>query len=931
MKFIHVEKARVHNLKNLSIKIPRNKFTVITGPSGSGKSSLAFNTIHGESQRRYMESLSSYARQFLGQIEPPDVENISGLSPSIAIDQKTKSSNPRSTVGTTTEIYDYMRVLFAKLGKAHSPISGEPLQALTKQEIVADIMNHPLKSRVFIFAPIIKAQKGEHKELIAKYQSMGFSKIRINGEVCEIENPIKFYKSKKNNIEIVIDRVLLKKESEPRLFDSVEQALKISKGFIYVQIDNELKLYSQYYYSHKDHKSYPPLTEKLFSFNSPQGACPHCNGLGVTKDFSKEALLKDENIPLLQGAIPILKNQSFLSNMIKSIAEKESIDLQIPYKEIPESFVSLLYKGSQKKYTYKFESENSKFHFTKTFEGIPKILRKKYEKSSSLRLRDRLESFMRIQTCQKCQGQRLKAYPLSTKIKNKSIMDLCLMPINELYTFFKNLNFEKVKDKVIGEKILKEICTRLEFMNNVGLSYLNLNRSATTLSGGESQRIRLATQIGSALSGVLYVLDEPSIGLHQRDNQKLIQTLIKLKNLGNTLIVIEHDEETMRNADFLIDIGPGAGIHGGEIVAKGGQKEFQRQKSLTADYLSGRKKIQVPKKRRPQKDFLSLTKAKGNNLKGITLRVPLNNMTCITGVSGSGKSTLIHQVLAPALKNYLDKRNFRHSNFEKLTGHEKIKSLILLDQSPIGRTPKSNPATYSKLFDHIRKIFSQTNEAKVRGYKQGRFSFNVKGGRCEECEGNGLKKIEMHFLPDVFVKCETCDGKRYNQETLNVLYRGKNIYDILNMTVEEALSFFKNYLPIKRILSMMNEVGLGYIKLGQPAPTLSGGEAQRLKLAKELSKKTRGHCLYLLDEPTTGLHFEDIKILLQALNKLVEQGNSIVVIEHNLDIIKSSDYIIDLGPEGGKNGGKVIAQGPPEEVLKVKISHTGRYLKKILS
>ena len=930
-KFIEVHKANVHNLKNVSVKIPRDKLTVITGPSGSGKSSLAFDTIYAEGQRRYIESLSSYARQFLGQIDPPEVESITGLSPSIAIDQKTKSTNPRSTVGTITEVYDYMRVLFAKVSTPHSPISGEKLQALNKQEIVDEIMGYAKKSKVFILAPIIRDQKGEHKELIAKYQSMGFSRIRINGELYLIDDEYKIAKTKRNTIEIVVDRLVLKNDSESRLFDSIEQALKFGKGIINVLIDDEEISYSENYYSQKDAKSYPPLDARLFSFNSPNGACPKCSGLGKTKEFSKLALVTDDSLPLLDGAIALLhKKNTFWANMIRSIAEAEKIDLTTPYKKLKKSFIDIIFNGSSKKYTYKFESENSKFHFSKKFAGLMSLLDKKHKETSSEKIIFELESFMVIETCSGCSGDRLAPYPLAATIENHSIMDIAKMSLEKSFDFFMKLKFKKKSQKIIADKLLKEIRDRLKFLNDVGLGYLTLNREANTLSGGESQRIRLATQIGSALSGVLYVLDEPSIGLHQRDNMKLIETLINLRDLGNTLLVIEHDEETMRHADYIIDIGPHAGVHGGEVVAEGNLSAILKKKGITSDYLSGREKIEIPKTRRTQEDYIKLIKAKENNLKDVDLNIPLNNLVCVTGVSGSGKSTLIHKVLTPAIKNSISSKSPRYPNFKKLEGADQVDSIIQLDQSPIGRTPKSNPATYSGLFDHIRKLFSNTNEAKMKGYGPGRFSFNVKGGRCDTCEGHGVIKIEMHFLPDVYVQCESCEGKRYNDETLLVQYRGKNIFDILNMTIEEGVDFFQNHTSIKRILSVMNDVGLGYMRLGQPATTLSGGEAQRLKLSKELAKKTRGHCLYLLDEPTTGLHFKDIKVLLKAINKLVNQGNTVLVIEHNLDVIKCADYIIDLGPEGGDKGGEIVVEGQPEKILKNKKSHTAKYLKDIL-
>lgn len=931
MDKIIVNKARVHNLKSVDVVIPRNTLTVITGPSGSGKSSLAFDTIYAEGQRRYIESLSSYARQFIGQIEPPDVESISGLSPAIAIDQKSTTKNPRSTVGTITEIYDYLRIFYARLGIAHCPESGEPVAKQTPQQIVEKVLKFKEGSKLQILSPIIRSKKGEHKEELAKYQAMGYSRIRLNGEIITLDEKVSVPKAKFNNIDLVIDRLVLKDGINTRLTDSIEQALKLSDGYLVVLQDDKEHFFSEKNYSFKSGKSYPDLEPRLFSFNSPLGACPTCNGLGISKNFDEESLVLDENLSILEGAIPAITKSSYLLQMIKCIADAEKTDLTKPFKKLSDKFTKILYEGSEKIYNFKFESENSSFNFKKDFPGIKAWLERRYNESDSERTRESLEEFMIIKKCPDCQGKKLNPFALGVTIKNKSIMDVCDLSIAEGYEFFKDLDFHG-NEAIIAQKLLKEIRDRLKFLLNVGLNYLTLNRDAMTLSGGESQRIRLATQIGSALSGVLYVLDEPSIGLHQRDNEKLIQTLQNLRDIGNTVLVVEHDEDTMMAADYLIDMGPKAGIHGGSVVAAGTPVEIQKlDKSLTGKYLRGSHKIEIPKERRKLIEKIVLNKARENNLKDVSVNIPLGGMVCLTGVSGSGKSTLVHRVLIPALKNSLSKgRKSSSANYHSISGAENIQSLIELDQSPIGRTPHSNPATYTGLFDDIRNIFSNTNESKMRGYKPGRFSFNVKGGRCETCEGNGSIKIEMHFLPDVYVTCNQCRGRRYNNETLSVLYRGKSIADVLEMSIEEAASFFENHTKVSRALRTMNDVGLGYIKLGQPATTLSGGEAQRLKLSRELSKSTKGKTLYVLDEPTTGLHFEDINILLKALQKLVDLGHSLLIIEHNLDVIKTADWVIDLGPEGGKDGGEIVAEGTPEVVAKVKRSYTGKYLSKVL-
>lgn len=930
MEKIQIRKASVHNLKAIDIDIPRNTLTVITGPSGSGKSSLAFDTLYAEGQRRYIESLSSYARQFLGQMEPPDVESITGLSPAIAIDQKSTSKNPRSTVGTITEVYDYLRVLFARVGTAYCPESGDKLEAQSAEQIVKQLLKKPEKTKLQIMAPIISNQKGEHKELLSKYMSMGFARVRYNGDIVSLDDEFTLPKNKKSNVEIVVDRIVVKAGIKGRLTDSVEQALKIGEGNIFVLANDEEEFYSEHLYSHTSGKSYPELEPRLFSFNSPLGACKTCNGLGETKLFDRSKYIIDEGLSLAEGAIgPLGKKGGFYYSMVKSILTTEKVKESTPLKDWPAAVKKVVFEGSSKEYTFKFESERSQYKFKKVFPGLDIWLDTKYTESTSEKVRADLEKFMMIEECPDCHGQRLNAYARSVLVNKKSIMDLSVLSIEEASDFFKKLKFTGNK-AIIADKLLKEINGRLNFLLDVGLSYLSLNRSASTLSGGESQRIRLATQIGSALSGVLYVLDEPSIGLHQRDNDKLIKTLKHLKSLGNTVVVVEHDEDTMLSADHIVDIGPAAGVHGGEVVAQGTPAQIKKAKSVTGNFLSGRESIPLPEHRKKLTDFIKLKGVTKNNLKKLNVDIPLGGLICITGVSGSGKSTLVHQALVPGVKNYLRKNNSAKTCYQSITGVNKVDQVIEIDQTPIGKTPKSNPATYTKLFDLIRGIFSQTNESKIRGYKQGRFSFNVKGGRCEACEGNGVIKVEMNFLPDVFITCSECNGKRYNQETLSITYRGKNIADVLNMSIEEAKDFFQNHKKLHRTLETLDSIGLGYIKLGQASTTLSGGEAQRVKLSRELSKATRGHCLYVLDEPTTGLHFKDIQVLLEAIKKLIDLGHTVVIIEHNLDVIKSADYVIDLGPEGGKHGGEVVAVGTPEEVAKNKKSITGKYLKKYL-
>jgi excinuclease ABC subunit A len=931
---IIVNKSKVHNLKSVSVTIPKNSLTVITGPSGSGKSSLAFDTIYVEGQRRYIESLSSYARQFLGQYQPPDVESISGLSPAIAIDQKSTTKNPRSTVGTITEIFDYLRVLYARVGDLHDPESNEIIKKFTPPQIVRELTKLPEKTKVQLLAPIQVTDGTIASKEIIKFLGMGYSRARINGELVSLDESLKFKKNQKPILEIVIDRILIKDGIEKRLTESVEHTLKLGSGHINLLINDKRDIsYSEHMVSAASGKTFPDLEPRLFSFNSPIGACPKCNGLGQSREFNQESMIFDDSLPVLKGAIePLTKKNNFLYKMVECMMLEEGQDPDKPLKKISKKVHNILWYGTDKVYRYSFKSENSHFEFSKAFPGILNWFDKKFHETGSEKVRKNLENFMKIQECQSCKGYRLNEAALSTFIKDRNIMSLCLISIEECYEFFSK-PFLKGEKAQIGDKLIKEIKNRLKFLVDVGLGYLSLNRSAASLSGGESQRIRLATQIGSALSGVLYVLDEPSIGLHQRDNTKLIKTLKSLRDLGNTVIVVEHDEETMLESDYIIDLGPGAGRHGGEVVKTGKTANFLKDgKSLTARYLNRTESIPIPELRRKPSSFIELKGATHNNLNKVDIKIPMNCLVCITGVSGSGKSTLLHEVLVPACKNQVTPMGglYNRKNYHSISNLSSIKSIIELDQSPIGRTPHSNPATYTNLFDNIRKIYSQTPESQIRGYKQGRFSFNVKGGRCEECEGNGVKKIEMHFLPDVYIICSECKGRRYNNETLSVLYKGQSIADVLDMTIDDAFLFFKNHPKLNRILYTLISVGLGYMKLGQPATTLSGGEAQRLKLSRELAKRTKGKTLYILDEPTTGLHFADVKVLLKAINNLVTQGHSVLIIEHNLDIIKSADYLIDLGPDGGSKGGTIVATGTPEEVSKVKESFTGKYLKKCL-
>lgn len=922
---ITISKAKVHNLKSVSLDIPKNKIVVITGPSGSGKSSLAFDTIYAEGQRRYIESLSTYARQFIGKLDIPDVEFITGLSPSIAIDQKSGNRNPRSTVGTVTEIFDHLRVLYSTLGSQKCPQCKKEIKSFSAQQIVKALLALPLQSKIQILSPVIENIKGSHKEEISKYLSLGFSRARIDGKIDIISDNIQLDKDKAHTIELIIDRIVIKNDSSQRLTDSVELALKHSNGNIVVITDEETLFFSENPFCNMCKITLPELEPRLFSFNSPQGACHRCNGLGEAKGFTKNSITFDPSLGVLEGAIPILtKKNNFNHHMVKCILEEEGYSSSTPLLSLSKDIANTIFFGSTKIYNFSYKTENSSFNFSKNYNGIIKWLSNKFKSTTSEQARLALEKDMIIEKCPDCRGHRLNQFALSTTINDYNIMSLCDLNINEILSFIKDM-----PEQEVSKRLLKEISSRLSFLNNVGLNYLSLNRSANTLSGGESQRIRLATQIGSALSGIIYVLDEPSIGLHARDNSRLIQTFKALKELNNTVIVVEHDEATIRQADYIIDIGPHAGIHGGNIVATGDLEAIiNNPNSITGRYLSKEQSIPIPSERRKLSQFISLTGANENNILNLDIKIPLNGIVCITGVSGSGKSTLIHNILAPAIRNYLTKnKSPEKNNFQSISGLNSIKSIIELDQSPIGRTPNSNPATYTGLFDPIRTIYSSTPESKARGYNPGRFSFNIKGGRCETCEGNGVLKIEMHFLPDVYTTCPDCKGKRYNQETLSILYKGKSISEVLDMSIEDASEHFKNHSKMARILKTLINVGLGYIKLGQAATTLSGGEAQRLRLARELAKQTKGHCLYILDEPTTGLHFSDIQILLSSLSQLVDQNNSMIIIEHNMDVIKCADYIIDLGPDGGNAGGRLVTEGTPEQIQSHPTSYTGKFLK----
>lgn len=933
---IVIKGARAHNLKNIDVTIPRDKFVVLTGLSGSGKSSLAFDTIYAEGQRRYVESLSAYARQFLGQMEKPDVDSIEGLSPAISIDQKTTSRNPRSTVGTVTEIYDYLRLLFARIGHPHCPVHGIEITSQTVEQMVDRIIQYPEKTRLQILAPVITGRKGEHKTLFADIAKQGFVRVRVDGELRDLSDNIELEKNKKHTIEVVVDRIVVKPDIEARLADSIETALNLSGGQLLVDIMGQEELrFSSNFACPVCGFSMEELSPRMFSFNTPFGACPDCDGLGVEMIVDPDLLVPDTSKSIEDGAFQAWAGgtSNYYPQFLKSVCEHYDIPRDVPVSELSsEHMDKLLYGTGNQKVHFKYENDfGQKKEAFVTFEGIIPNLERRYRDTNSEGIREYIEGYMSSKPCDVCKGHRLKKESLAVTINGQNMAYATSLSIGEATRFFESLDLTP-KEKQIANLILKEINSRLGFLVNVGLDYLTLSRSAGTLSGGEAQRIRLATQIGSSLMGVLYILDEPSIGLHQRDNDRLISTLEHMRDLGNTLIVVEHDEDTMMAADYIIDIGPGAGIHGGQIIAQGTPKEIMEdESSLTGQYLSGRKFIPVNSTRRKTDDrWLEIRGAKENNLKNINVKIPIGVFTAVTGVSGSGKSTLVNEILYKTLARDLNRARVRPGQYKEMRGLEHIEKVIDIDQSPIGRTPRSNPATYTGVFDDIRDIFSQTNEAKIRGYKKGRFSFNVKGGRCEACRGDGIIKIEMHFLPDIYVPCEVCKGKRYNRETLEVKYKGKNISDVLEMTVEDATEFFVNIPKIHRKMQTLMDVGLGYIKLGQPATTLSGGEAQRVKLASELYRRSTGKTMYILDEPTTGLHVDDIDRLLVVLHRLVDSGESVLVIEHNLDVIKTADYLIDLGPEGGSGGGTIIATGTPEQIVKVPESYTGKYLKPIL-
>lgn len=936
-RYITIKGAREHNLKNIDVVIPRDKLVVLTGLSGSGKSSLAFDTIYAEGQRRYVESLSAYARQFLGQMNKPDVDYIEGLSPAISIDQKTTSRNPRSTVGTVTEIYDYLRLLFARVGRPHCPHCNEPITQQTIQQIVDQLLEWPERTRFQILAPVVRGKKGEHKAVLEDLRKEGFVRVRVDGEMRELSEDIQLERNKKHTIEVIVDRLIVREGIAERLADSLETAVEVSDGLILIDIiDGEEKLYSTKYACPHCGFSIEELEPRLFSFNSPFGACPACSGLGSNKEVDPELVVPDKNLSLNEGAIEPWDRSSsnYYSQLLESVCHAFSIDPDIPWRDLSEDQQELILYGCQdrKIQVHYVTSSGKKRVYSTYYEGVIPHLERRYRESSSDAVRSQIEDYMSESPCPVCRGRRLKPESLSVYVGGKNISQVTEMSVVEALQFFESVKLTE-KEAFIARQILKEIKARLHFLANVGLDYLTLNRKAGTLSGGEAQRIRLATQIGSGLMGVLYILDEPSIGLHQRDNTRLIQTLKRLRDVGNTLIVVEHDEETMREADYIIDIGPGAGANGGRVVAAGTVEEVSRiEESITGQYLAGKRKIQVPNQRRqPNGKWLEVKGAREHNLKNINVRFPLGTFTCITGVSGSGKSTLINEILYKGLAVRVAGRRIRPGEHDEILGTEHIDKVVEIDQSPIGRTPRSNPATYTKTFDLIRELFAATPLAKMRGYSRSRFSFNLKGGRCEACRGEGIIKIEMHFLPDVYVPCEVCGGKRYNRETLQVRYKGKSISEVLEMSVEEALSFFENIPRIERKLRTLYDVGLGYIQLGQPATQLSGGEAQRVKLAAELSRRSNGRTVYILDEPTTGLHMADIDKLLKVLQRLVDAGDTVIVIEHNLDVIKCADYIIDLGPEGGDKGGTVIATGTPEEVASMEHSYTGQFLRKVLS
>ncbi len=937
-KFIKIRGANEHNLKNIDLEIPRNELVVMTGLSGSGKSSLAFDTIYAEGQRRYMESLSSYARQFLGQMEKPDVESIEGLSPAISIDQKSTNRNPRSTVGTVTEIYDYFRLLYARIGIPHCPKCGREIKKQTVDQMVDQIMDMPERTKIQLLAPVVKGRKGEHVKLLEKARRSGFVRVKIDGNIYDLSEEIKLEKNIKHLIEIVVDRLVVKPGIEKRLADSIETVLGLSDGLLVVEvIGGELLTFSSSYACPDCGISMEEIEPRSFSFNNPFGACPDCFGLGYKMEFDEELMIPDKSLSLAEGAIQVMGWQSctdpssFTYGILKALSQEYSFDLTTPYQELSEDIQNVLLYGTDgREVQVHYKGQRGEGVYAVAFEGLIKNCERRYRETGSDTMKQEYETFMRITPCRACRGQRLKPGSLAVTVCDKNIYDVTNQSVRDLQVFLNGMTLTR-QQLLIGDQILKEIRARISFLMDVGLDYLSLTRATGTLSGGEAQRIRLATQIGSGLVGVAYILDEPSIGLHQRDNDKLLNTLRHLRDLGNSVIVVEHDEDTMRAADYVVDIGPGAGEHGGQVVAAGTAEELMKNpQSVTGAYLSGRIRIPVPEKRRAPAGWLTVKGAKENNLKNIEVKFPLGVMTCVTGVSGSGKSSLVNEILYKSMARQLNRARTIAGKYRSIEGMEQLDKVICIDQSPIGRTPRSNPATYTGVFDMIRDLFASTPDAKAKGYKKGRFSFNVKGGRCEACSGDGILKIEMHFLPDVYVPCEVCHGKRYNRETLEVKYKGKNIYDVLDMTVEEALAFFEHVPFIRRKIETLYDVGLSYIKLGQPSTTLSGGEAQRIKLATELSRRSTGKTVYILDEPTTGLHFADVHKLTEILNRLAEGGNTVIVIEHNLDVIKTADYIIDMGPEGGDGGGTVVAQGTPEEVAEVSSSYTGHYVKKYL-
>ncbi|TCT14212.1 excinuclease ABC subunit A [Natranaerovirga pectinivora] len=937
---IVVKGAKEHNLKNIDLTIPREKFIVFTGLSGSGKSSLAFDTIYAEGQRRYVESLSAYARQFLGQMEKPDVEHIEGLSPAISIDQKTTSRNPRSTVGTVTEIYDYFRLLFARIGIPHCPSCGKEIKKQTVDQMVDHIMSLEERTKIQLLAPVVRGRKGQHLKVLDQARKSGYVRARIDGNLYELTEDIDLDKNKKHTIEIIVDRLVVKEGIEKRLADSIETVLQITGGLLVVDVvDKESLTFSQSFACPDCGISIDEIEPRMFSFNNPFGACAECHGLGFKMEFDPELIVPNEKLTITEGAFVVpgwasaANDDSYVRSLLDGLAGAYKFNLRVPYEALSDEVKNILMYGTNgEKVKVIYSNERGTGEYDTEFEGILKNLERRYRETSSEYMRQEYEGYMTNTPCPKCKGARLNEEVLAITISDKNIADLTELSISDLYEFFNTVELND-RQKLIGEQILKEINARIGFLMDVGLDYLSLSRSAGTLSGGEAQRIRLATQIGSGLVGVVYILDEPSIGLHQRDNEKLLKTLDNLRSLGNTLIVVEHDEDTMFAADHIVDIGPGAGAHGGQVVAQGTAKEIMaNENSITGAYLSGKKKIEVPKTRRkPNGNWLTIKGASENNLKNVDVKIPLGVITSITGVSGSGKSTLINEILYKSLAKELSRSKVKPGKHKAIEGIEHLDKVIDIDQAPIGRTPRSNPATYTGVFDHIRDLFATTQEAKMKGYQKGRFSFNVKGGRCESCRGDGIIKIEMHFLPDVYVPCEVCKGKRYNRETLDVKYKGKTISDVLDMTVEEALGFFENIPNIKRKLETLFDVGLSYIKLGQSSTTLSGGEAQRVKLATELSKRSTGKTIYILDEPTTGLHFADVHRLVDIIQRLAEGGNTLLIIEHNLDVIKTADYIIDLGPEGGDKGGTILATGTPEDIAKVEASYTGQFLKRMLN